>query len=143
MRAYLQNGMSAPHYGCGEISIGPGSTCGELGSIIVVCGMPGGQLGGGQHLSPRLNQPPLDCRQLLQPARFATASAKPATKNTFFDMTFLLRTRPIVRGCVLATLALGSRGANAAEAFSQHWRQGPHGACRSFRQRRLAAMPFC
>jgi len=64
-------------------SIGPpGNTCGEPGIIIVACGIPGGQAGGGQHLSPRVNQPPV--RQVLHPDIAATRSTVTATKNTFF-----------------------------------------------------------
>lgn len=69
----------------GMTSIGPpGSTWGEPGIIIVACGIPGGQAGGGQHLSPRVNQPPV--RQVLQPENTATTSAVAASKNTFFVM---------------------------------------------------------
>jgi hypothetical protein len=66
-------------------SIGPpGIICGEPGIIIVACGIPGGQAGGGQHLSPRVNQPPV--RQLLHPENAATTRAVAASKNTFFVM---------------------------------------------------------
>src|SRR2546421_10155390 len=78
--------MSAPRYIWGAISIGPGSIWGVPGSIIVACGMPGGQAGGGQHLSPRLNQPPAALRQLLQPDNAAITSAVASSKNTFLGM---------------------------------------------------------
>src|SRR5437868_5902123 len=75
--------MSAPRYIDGMTSIcPPGIICGEPGSIIVACGTPGPQGGGGQHLSPRVNQPPV--RQVLQPVSAAMTSAVAASKNTFF-----------------------------------------------------------
>jgi hypothetical protein len=79
-------------YSVGAISIGPGITCGVVGTIIWARGIPGGQSGGGHTLqrSPRLNQlPPV--RQLWQPAKAATTTATLVNRSIFFDMIFLLR----------------------------------------------------
>jgi hypothetical protein len=105
-------------YNVGATSIGPGITCGVPGIIIVACGIPGGQSDGG-HLSPRLNQPPLICRHLLQPARLVTTSTNPANRNSFFDISSSLR---VIKhpSCVPSTLAPAARCANAAVAFSHH-----------------------
>jgi hypothetical protein len=68
-------------------------TCGVDGSIIVACGTPGPQAGGGQQRSPRLNQ--LLHEELrpheLQPARLAMVTITPVSINSFFVMAFLSR----------------------------------------------------
>jgi hypothetical protein len=77
-------------YSVGAISIGPGSTWGVMGIIIVA---PGGQAAGGGpilHLSPRLNHPPHICRHLLHPAALVATSVSTVSKSTFFIMVLLL-----------------------------------------------------
>jgi hypothetical protein len=78
-------------YKFGATSIGPGSVCGEVGSIIVACGPPGPQAGGGHtlHRSPRLNQLLHALRQVLQPERLAIVTITAVSKSSFLLMVVL------------------------------------------------------
>jgi hypothetical protein len=66
----------------------PGSICGELGAIIMVCGAPGAQPAGGAQRSPRLNQPPVIERHVLHPARLADNTISVTTPMSFFMFSF-------------------------------------------------------
>jgi hypothetical protein len=78
-------------YNVGATSIGPGSVCGELGIIIVACGPPGPQAGGGHvlHRSPRLNMLLHALRQVLQPERLAIVTITAVSESSFLLMAVL------------------------------------------------------
>jgi len=68
-------------------------TCGLDGSIMVAWGTPGPQAGGGQHLSPRLNQllQELLRPHELQPTRLAMVTTTPVSMSSFFVLSFFSR----------------------------------------------------
>jgi hypothetical protein len=70
-------------------------TWGVVGSIMVACGPPGPQAGGGQVLqrSPRLNQllHELLRPHVLQPTRLAMVTITPTSIPSFLVMAFLSR----------------------------------------------------